>query len=305
MKNSELQIIAGPCSVDTRNIEEIYEISEIKVNGKKAISGTRIVGLKSRTSMDPNGDGMGMDYQVLMKNLDTLLSGGSTDDFEITQSVEITKDIIEKTGMMVASEIMMPLIQLPLLERVIGKNGKLMPWNPSVNQLGWSMTQVGKYAKRNGWNVGIKNGKWVGEDITEAERDNFEDKTPLEKTWSGLKDYVGQIDGDICFIQRGVDVPEKGLFRNLPIHNIAKRVKLDNPEAKMYFDPSHSYGPKMRGDIVEATIEAMKMIVTEEEYLYDGVLIEAGTSMTDTEQHISIDELKYLVEKVSEIRDVV
>jgi 3-deoxy-D-arabino-heptulosonate 7-phosphate (DAHP) synthase len=38
--------------------------------------------------------------------------------------------------------------------------------------------------------------------------------------------------------------------------------------------------------------------------LYDGILIEAGTSKTDSEQHISIKELKELVKELSKFRKI-
>lgn len=304
MKNKKVTIIAGPCSVDEKNLAEIYQIAEMKVNGKKAVDGTRVVGLKSRSSLDPNGEGMGSDFKSLKKNHEILQKGGNVNDFETTESVKITKKLIEDTNMIIATEIIAPHLQMPLLEREIGVNGKIMPWNPSVNQLGWQLMEMADYVKRNKWNIGIKNGKWIGCDTHTAESESFKDQTSLEKTWSGLKGYIGDLEGDICFIQRGVDVPEKGLYRNLPVHNIARRVKLNNPGSKMYFDPSHSFGPKLRDEIVEGTIEAMKFLASEDEYLYDGVLIEVGTSQTDTEQHISIEELRGMIENINLFREL-
>jgi hypothetical protein len=52
-------------------------------------------------------------------------------------------------------------------------------------------------------------------------------------------------------------------------------------------------------------LEAMQMMVAEDEYLYDGILIEAGTSQTDTEQHITHAELKKLIDALSKFRDIV
>ena len=69
MNNMQLTIIAGPCSVDENNIKEIREIAQIEAmdiskQKKRAIAGTRIVGLKSRTDLDTRGEGMGMDFQI-------------------------------------------------------------------------------------------------------------------------------------------------------------------------------------------------------------------------------------------------
>jgi len=69
----------------------------------------------------------------------------------------------------------------------------------------------------------------------------------------------------------------------------------------MYFDPTHSIGPKMRHKIVEETIRAMKLKVGNG-YLYDGLLMEAGTSPTDTDEHITTKELHDLVQTLSAFR---
>ena len=104
-------------------------------------------------------------------------------------------------------------------------------------------------------------------------------------------------------IQRGVDDAEKGDFRNLPIHQCAKRVKQATGYG-MLFDPSHSFGPKLRDKIVEGTIEAMKMKIDDGNWLYDGILVEVGTSTTDTEQHITISELSNLIDEISKFREI-
>lgn len=300
---SKLKIIAGPCSVDEQNIEEIYQISELTINGKKAISGTRVVGLKSRTVLNPTGEGMGLDGPVLIENNEILTRGGSIKDMKTPPSITYVGQIMEKTDMLVATEIMMPHLQLPHFEKLVPA-GRLMPWNSSVDQLGWHVHQMAEYCRNNGWNIGIKNGKWVGTDVIEAETEDHPGGTPIEKTWGGLAKYAGDLDGDIILIQRGVDVPEKGDHRNLPIHNIAKRVKREAGNVKLYFDPSHAYGPVLKDNIVDATIEAMKMQYEDESYIYDGILIETGTSSTDTGQHISIEELKHLVGELSTFREL-
>ncbi|MDP4011532.1 MAG: hypothetical protein Q8P72_04905 [Candidatus Roizmanbacteria bacterium] len=308
MKNKGITIIAGPCSVDSKNIEEIFEIADIMVkneDGKnqKAIAGTRIVGLKSRTDLDTSGEGMGMDYEIYQKNLHRLSNGGSIRDFEILPSAYIAEKVHNQTGMMIASEIMNPIIQLPSFEKLLPE-GMFLPWNPSVDQLGWHIEQTAVFARRNGWHVGIKNGKWIGDHLQSADHKDYKGKTTMEKTWSGLVKYVGEISHDIILIHRGVDVPGKGDFRNAVVHNLAERVK-KTTGVKMYFDPSHSYGPKLKFHIVGAVVEAMKMKMSPNEYLYDGVLIEVGTSITDTEQHITVQELREIVSVLSSFRDLV
>ncbi len=308
MKNTKITIIAGPCSVDDNNIKEIMQISEIEVRSRKgkkqrAIAGTRVVGLKSRTELDLDGIGMGMDFQAYKKNSEILLAGGNIKDFEVLPSAYVAKDISDKTDMIIATEIMNPIIQMPSYVGRIGA-GKLIPWNPAVNQLGWQIEQMAAFAKRNGWHIGIKNGKWIGDHLHTANTDEYPGKTTMEKTWVGMVKYAAGIDQDIILIHRGVDVPGKVNFRNAPVHSIAKRVKKDT-KVKLFFDPSHSYGPKMRDHIVDAVIAAMKMKTEKDEYLYDGVLIETGTSTTDTDQHITVLELQKLARELARFRDLV
>jgi len=302
MKNAPITIIAGPCSVDKDNIHEIYTIAEIEAKGKRAIAGTRVVGLKSRTALDPTGSGMGMDFGVYVKNVDILMNGGTIKDMEVMPSAFIAEEIAHKTGMLIATEVMHPLIQLPSFEKRMSA-GSFLPWNPSVNQLGWHVAQMADFARRNGWHVGIKNGKWIGDHLQRANTEEYQGKTTMEKTWAGLVHYVGDIKHDIILIHRGVDVPNKGDFRNAVVHSIAKRVK-EASGARLYFDPSHAYGPKLRDHIVDATVDAMKMKMNDHEYLYDGMLIEVGTSKTDTEQHITVKELQGLVKKLSKFRSL-
>ena len=308
MKNTKITIIAGPCSVDDSNIKEIKEIAEIEVRSRKgnkqrAVAGTRVVGLKSRTELDLEGVGMGMDYSVYKRNSEILLHGGKIADFEVLPSAIIAKDLADETDMIIATEIMNPIIQMPSYEGRIGA-GKLLPWNPAVNQLGWQIEQTAAFAKKNSWHIGIKNGKWIGDHLHTANTEEYPGKTTMEKTWAGMVKYAVGIKQDIILIHRGVDVPGKGNFRNAPVHSIAKRVKKDT-KVKLFFDPSHSYGPKMRDHIVSAVIDAMKMTIGNDEFLYDGVLIETGTSSTDTEQHITVLELQTLARELSRFRDLV
>lgn len=308
MKNDQLAVIAGPCSIDKHNVEEIYQIADIRVTNRKgkiqrAIAGTRVVGIKSRTELSETGAGMGIDYPIFKKNTRLLIKGGCIDRLKVPPSVLMAEQIHKDTHMLIATEIMSPLIQLPSYIGRIPK-GKLMPWNPAVEQLGWPIAQMADFCRAHGWNVGLKNGKWVGDHVHNANTQDYEGQTTMEKTWSGLTKYVGKIKGDVVLIHRGVDVPDKGQYRNTPVHNLAERVKKVTG-AKLFFDPSHSFGPKMRKHMSYAVIDAMKMKAGKDEYLYDGILIETGTSKTDTEQHITVKELQILVEQIATFRDLV
>lgn len=306
-KNIECTVVAGPCSIDEVNIKEVFQIAEMEVKNSKgtvqrAVAGTRVVGLKSRTELDDTGKGMGMDYRVVQKNIDIIAEGGCASDFEIAPSAYMAEEVNKKTNMLIATEVMMPSVQLPSFEQKLPK-GKLMPWNPSVNQLGWQIHEMARFAKRNNWHVGIKNGKWVGEAVHVANSVHFTGKTTMEKTWSGLASYAGKLVGDTILIHRGVDVPDKGNYRSFPVHQIAMRTKTTTG-LKLYFDPSHALGPKMRNEIVSATIEAMKLKLSAGDYVYDGILVEVGTSVTDTLQHITLKELKYMLQELAKFRDL-
>lgn len=310
MNDSPVQpctVIAGPCSIDESNIREVQALSQIEIkshDGKpqRAIAGTRIVGLKSRTELTHDAASMGMDYDALIHNMNILANGGSTADFKVAPSVLLAEDVVRTTRMIVATEVMMPSLQLPLYEGRIPK-GKLMPWNPAVNQLGWQMHEMAGFARRNGWHIGIKNGKWIGDELGLADSETYGKQTSMEKTWSGLSSYIGETGGDIILIHRGVDIHGKGEFRNYPVHTISQRTKTKT-KIKLYFDPSHIYGPKLRHQIVDATVAAMRMKMPDGTYLYDGILIEVGTSKTDTQQHISLKELEDLVRYISVFRQL-
>lgn len=281
-------IIAGPCSVDQNNLKEVYQIAKMKVGDKRAIAGTRVVGLKSRTNLSLDGKNMGIDYTVFMKNTEKLIDGKSPSTFEEPPSVKIARQICVDTGLIIATEIMSPLVQLPSFERKEFKN-KLLAWSPAVSQLGWPAMKMALFAKRNGWSVGIKNGKWKG----------------MEKTWEGLASYVqAHVEPHkAILIQRGIEVPEKGKFRSLPVHESARAMK--EKGFQVYFDPSHSFGPQLKSEIVRGTIEAMKLKTTGGIPVYDGILIEVGTSVTDTDQHITLPELQVLVNQLSNFRELV
>lgn len=302
IKNQDFYVIAGPCSVDYQNIEDIYKISEIKVKNsqgklKKAIFGTRVVGLKSRTIYEEKIEAMGIDFEIYKKNFEKIITGDF--NLEVYPSVKIAKEIIEKTNLIVATEIMDPYLQLLVYEKYLPKN-KVLIWNPAVNQLGWPVKIMGEFCLKNSWYLGLKNPKWLGE-----EKANI---TSMEKTWLGLIHYSGMLKEDkiekLFLIHRGVDISGKKQYRNLPVHEAARRIKISTG-AKILFDPSHTHGPKLKNKIVDETIKAAKMMIDEENYLYDGILIEVGRSKTDTHQHITIEELQYLSEKINQFRNLI
>lgn len=301
-KNKKIKIIAGPCSLNKENLDDIYKIAQIRVNNKRAVWGVRTVGLKSRTNFDKRGYGMGIDFNEFLVNLNKVFKSYSLKDLEIYKSVSIIRKIIEDTKLLVATEIMDPLLQLSVFQKYIPTN-KFLIWNPAVQTLGCQILLMSKFARKNKWYLGIKNPKWLGDYLNRANNPKYKERTSMEKTWEGLASYAKKFLSPkrIILIHRGVDIPEKENYRNAPVHWLAMRVK-KHTNCSLFFDPSHSHGPKMRENIVEETIKAMKMKINKDEYLYDGILIEVGKSMTDTEQHISIGEFEYLVKELSKFR---
>ncbi len=307
MKNSELRIFAGPDSLDDFNIDEVYEIAEMKAKGKQAVYGARTVGLKSRTNFDKvNSEAgfMGYDFDAIMKNFDIFGKGGNADDLTPLPTVEMAAKLYKDTGLIPSTEIMLPAIQLACIKKSFA-NAPFMVWNSAVDQLGWHIRQMAGFAQEHGWMVGLKNGKWLGEEYKIAEAEDFTGKVSIETVWDGLIDYSSRAP-ETVLIQRGCDLPAKGNFRNLPIHQTAKRTKVRHADKnmKLFFDPSHSLGPKMRDQMVEETVKAMKMKIDEETFLYDGILIEVGTAKCDTLQHITLPEMQNMIDELAEFRDL-
>ncbi len=300
-KDYNLEIIAGPCSITPENAEEIIrEIAPITTpDGNRAIYGTRVVGLKSRTGMTSDGKGMGIDFDMIHDVFD--MSRAERNQ-RVLPSQLIAEKIVKETGMIIATEIMIPHLQLPFFENSEILKNNMMIWNPAVEQLGWNMHEMSHYAIRNNWELGLKHGKFLGkEHLHVANHPDYEGETSLEKTVIGMATFTNGKQDDLIIIHRGVDVPGRGNYRNALVHEVMKRLKSKVPGCRLYFDPSHSFGPKMRNHIVSGIIEAMKIKV-EEKFLYDGILIEAGTSPTDADQHITISELNGLVQELSKFR---
>lgn len=295
-KKYDLEIYAGPCSITPENaLEIIKKTAKICTpNGKRAIYGTRVVGLKSRTALDLKGEGMGIDSQMIQQALRQDMKERKK---LIVPSVELAEKIAKKTGLIIATEIMIPHIQLPYWEAKKVLNGRVMIWNPSVDQLGWNIFEMCEFAKKNNWHLGIKHGKFLGKDSLEiANHPDYKDETSLEKVLLGLTTYAKDIEGDLVLIHRGVDVPGRGNYRTAQIHEVMKRIKERARHAKIFFDPTHSIGPKMRHVIFDETVNAMKIKNNNGEYLYDGLLIEsASSSPVDFGEHLSLPELELLV----------
>ncbi|BCX15660.1 MAG: hypothetical protein KatS3mg097_552 [Candidatus Parcubacteria bacterium] len=301
MINKRLKIIAGPCSVNKNNIKDIYEIADLKINNQKVIWGLRVVGLKSRTNFVKDGKGMGIDFKDYINNLRQIIKSKNFKNLKIFKSIKLAQKIYQETKMLVATEVMDPLIQPYLYEKIIPAY-KLLLWNPAVNQLGWPIFLMSQYIKKNKWYLGLKNPKWVGDYLKNVDNLNYSERTTMERTWEGLVSYANLAKERIILIHRGVDVPEKKNYRNAPVHYLAWRVK-KHTGCLLFFDPSHSHGPRMREKILPATIKAMKIMI-DNQYLYDGILIEVGHSETDTEQHISLEEFKNLCQELSKFREL-
>jgi hypothetical protein len=213
----------------------------------------RVVGLKSRTGYDATGSGMGMDFAAI----EQAIMHGHAD--EVPPSILMAEEFSKQTGMGIAAEIMEPAIQMPMYRGHI-KRGQFMPWQPSTLALGWQLRTMGNVAAQENWMVGIKNPKWLGsETLQEVIEQSCTTVTSMEQTWTGLASYARAAGANVAFIHRGVDVAGKGDFRNAPVHSIVHHIAHKVPDARRYFDPSHSYGPKKREEIVQATVEAMRM----------------------------------------------
>jgi len=304
-KNPDVSIIAGPCSINEDNFYELYQLASMEVCNSKgfvqrAISGVRVVGLKSRTNYSPDGKDLGIDYSHYLHNLSIYQQGGSIKDMVMMPGIEMAKQFANETGLLVATEIVSPLIQVPLYERLLKDNDMLL-WNPAVSQIGWHFLEMTQFVKNTNWKLGLKNPKWQGKQKYDAA--TLTELSSMEKTWLGLSSYAAGFKERIIFIHRGVSIAESGMYRNMPLHDSAKKMK-QLTGAKIYFDPSHSFGPKLRDKIVDGTLDAMKMMFSEDEYLYDGILIEAGSSKTDSEQHITHNELQRLVNELSKFRNI-
>lgn len=273
-------IIAGPCSIDKKNADEAVAIGNIP-----EVDGVRCVGLKSVTSPRPF---MGIDADWFFN-----------ESTEKQPSLEIAKRIVVETGKFVAMELM----DMRQLHHFMDSHlfiGKMFLWNPAIMQLGWPIHNMAKVAKEHGWRIGLKNPKWSSDPELELLPGVILDNG--EKTWWGNAHFSQNAGVKPIMIQRGIEGKGKKPFRNLPNH--AASTKMRKLGLEVYFDPSHSFGKELRDRIVDWTLEALEMRLDDGRYLYTGLLIEVGTSQTDTDQHISIDELKRLIEGIKKQREL-
>lgn len=114
MKQQQLTIIAGPCSVDQNNISEIFEIADITVKNQrdqtqKAVAGTRVVGgLEGGVT-----NGMPIVVRVYHKPISTLYKPLQTVDIQTKKVADATVErsdicIVPRAG--VVSEAMLAYV---------------------------------------------------------------------------------------------------------------------------------------------------------------------------------------------------
>lgn len=302
MRNTLVEIIAGPCSIDKRNRADVDCIAKTGI-----VTKVRFVPAKSRT-VHSSDNFEGIDADILNQKIRGLAKTGTINKKPLPSVKWAEKFRRAHPGIGLALEIVSPVLQLPCYANTnLFGSDALFIWSPAAQQLGWPIRTMGEFADRHKWTLGIKNGKWVE---TVPESNKRASVTDVEKTWQGLSTWATGINrrGRNVLIHRGFNAGSKnGNFRNLPIHEIAMRLKQKTNMA-MFFDPSHSFGPRLRNKIVDGTLVAMDLTLPNGEYLYDGILIEvAGKNgvKTDAKQHISITELETLANKLSSARGII
>lgn len=307
-KSYDTQVIAGPCSIDLEledNLKGIYALSEITVRNmrgetQRGLGGTRVVELKSKTILQPDGKTMGVGFNHYFRVEEGVIVLKNPQPEEPSPGAKASEQIVKDTGLLVATELMLPHIQLPQYEGLIPEE-KFLGWQPSVEGLGYPHITIGEFVRRYNWFHGIKNSKHLDIPLDVANDPTRYNGSSLQRHWSSLASYAQ--NNRIIFIHRGVETPEKGEWRSALVHEIARATKHSVPGSKLYLDPSHSCGPNLRDKIVEESIKAMKM-EDGNQWLYDGLLIESGNSITDTGQHITHDELRCLLQDLAKFRNL-
>lgn len=310
MHNQEgiLQVVAGQCSFSNEpgQLDELHTLANMQVsnpNGSmtRAISHLRFVTLKSCT--DANNPGIGMDAPAIKQ---IIANPGKKDKIDLPGIVLATK-FAKEERIGIGAEIMIPHIQMPQYEKHLDKKESLFPWIPSNVILGWVALEMDSWCQKNGWSLGIKNPKWLGTTLEKAEDPSSEIVSSMQRSWDGMETFTN-IGTDTVLINRGVDIPEKETHRNAITHEIARKIKRNKPHRRIGIDLNHACGPNHRDDIAPSLIHALLMTVDGLPIrqggtpLYDVLLAEVGTSITDTKQHMTIPELQDVLSEVSKHR---
>lgn len=253
LTNGQKLIIAGPCAAESLEQVRItaQQLQRIGVHGMRACL------WKPRTK--PGFEGVGGRAGVSLLNL------------------------ISQTGMIAATEVMLPSQAEELVEHLVHKHPrrKFVFWIGARNQNHMLQREIGRIlANEDSVYLMIKNQMW---------RD--------EQHWLGIYEHVcasGFPAQRLLFCHRGF-VPNgrnpRGL-RNIPDYKMAMRVK-QSTGRPMLLDPSHIGGEATR--VIQIMKEAKP-------YKFDGYLIEAHPNpkkaLTDAIQQLTVEQLAVLLKEV-------
>jgi hypothetical protein len=314
--SSPLEIWAGHCSENKNNIEETERIARQTIRNprtgrqQRIVNRTRGVAFKSRTGLKDLLSYMGMDWKAIQANDTMYMEGKGHLDYLLYPSLIHLSNISRATGVGVASEILMPHLQLPVWGRYF-KGKSFQPWTAAVDSKGTSAMEFANWANRFGWDIALKNPKISGKrtytELLTAPQKEIE-KTTVFSTWQGAWSWAGS-NQNTTMIHRGVDMPSdlEGMdtFRNLPIHRVAAALQAVTG-CNLGYDPSHINGQGRKEHIVEDAIEAAQTINPfTGNPQYQVLLLEVGNSTTDTEQHITLNQLQQIGETVIQWRPLV
>lgn len=323
-----MRIVHGPCQTSTRReVDYLKDSATATVTNQNGISvpvayGLRFCVEKSRTNLSPDRSGMGVVYEQWERYSKQLihatLHGGVMPPIPVTEAALWAEEIQAQSGITLAMEIM-DWVHASLFVGHI-QPGLGMLWTPSVMNLGEPAQMEAEVAGENNWIFGIKNGKWYPRTL--PNKDGEVKVTSLEKTQAGMGTYavgVTHLPKELVLIQRGMDVPEKGLHRNLHDHQSARLAKqlLEDLLEKQgihvpvacAFDPSHVKGGELIHEIVPSAIEASTLLDLKGKPLYNMLLIESMEKggeipKSDADQHITGDDVQLLATAIAQLRPI-
>lgn len=311
MTNREaiLQVIAGHCSFSNEpgQLGELHTIANIHVptisgSHQRGVHSVRFVTLKSCTNA--NNPGIGIDAPAVSY----IIAHPDQKETIDLPGIKMAAQFAKEEGVGIGAEIMIPHIQMPQYEGRLAGIASLFPWIPSSVILGWVAQEMDFWCQRTGWTLGIKNPKWLGSTLAEAEDPSSDIMTSMQRSWEGMETFTSA-ETDTVFINRGVDVPEKGTHRNAVTHDIARRIKRNKPHRRMGIDLNHACGLNHRDEIAPLLVQALLMTVDGTPLrrggipLYDVLLAEVGTtSITDSGQHMTIPEFSDVLTEVAKHR---